>query len=116
MSQNVSHVPSRPSLRPPDFVALALTGAALVALVLLTAVWLPSMAKMFADFGGTLPGPTRLVLARLWLPGCALPLALGGAAGALLPLRPALAVLAVAATVGATYLPIFQLADAVRAN
>ena len=126
----MSYAPaSRPwqPLAPADFVSLAITGAALAALVLAATVWIPSMAKMFDDFGGTLPRLTRLVASRLWLPGCAVPLALGAAAAALIPERPAkrtallvtvaaLAVLAVAATVVGVYLPLFQLSSAVRAD
>ncbi|MBI5482421.1 MAG: hypothetical protein HY906_26435 [Deltaproteobacteria bacterium] len=112
---------------PADFVSLAITGAALAALVLLATVWLPSMAKMFDDFGGTPPRLTRLVLASFWAPGCALFLGLGAAAAALIPSRRALrtallvavavlAVLAAATVVLGVYLPVFQLAAAVRAE
>jgi type II secretory pathway component PulF len=125
----VSLTPAGPRARlaPADYVSLAITGAALAALVLLAAVWLPSMTRMYRDFGGTLPRLTRLVVANFWTPGCALFLGTTAAVAALVPMRQAvrtallvtvatLAVLAVATVVAGAYLPLFQLAGAVRAE
>jgi len=119
-------VEPRARLGPPDFVLLAFSGAALLALVALGAVWLPSMSRMYADFGGALPPLTRLVLSRVYLVGCALAIVAASAGGALVPARRprlallivalTIAVLAVAAVVVGAYLPLFQLSAAVRAD
>jgi type II secretory pathway component PulF len=117
----------RARLAPADYVALAVTGAALAALVLLATLWVPSMTRLFRDFGGALPGLTRLVVSSLWAPAWGLLLGGAAAAGALVPLRQSartavlvtvatLAVLAAASVVAGVYLPLFQLADAVRAD
>ena len=86
---------------------------------------LPTFAKMFQDFGGTLPALTRLMFTG-WLPallGLAplAPLALAldskrpvGARRALIVGAFVLALAADAVCLGAMYLPIFELAGNVR--
>jgi hypothetical protein len=116
----------RERLGPPEFVLLAFSGAGLVFFVALGIVWVPSLARLYADFGGVLPGLTRLVLTRTWVGGGALLIVAGALGGALAPARRArisllvvaltIAVLAAAATLFGAYLPLFQLADAVRAG
>jgi hypothetical protein len=116
----------RERLGPPDFVLLACCGAGVLALVALGALWVPEVAKMYADFGGSLPHLTRLILSRTWLLGCILVIAAAALGGALVPVRRArlallvaaltVAVLAVAAVLVGAHLPIFQLSAAVRAD
>ena len=117
---------ARERLGPPEFVLLAFSGAGLVALVALGALWLPELAKMYSDFGGSLPLLTRLTQSRTWLLGCTviiLASALGGALApgrrarlALLVVALAVAVLAVAAIFVGAYLPVFEMSAAVRAQ
>jgi energy-converting hydrogenase Eha subunit E len=107
-------------------VLLAFTGAGLVFFVALGVVWIPSMARLYADFGGALPWLTRAIMTRAWLGGGALLIVSGALGGALAPSRRlrvgiliaalAITVLALAATLFGAYSPLFQLSAAVRAE
>jgi type II secretory pathway component PulF len=55
-----------------DVVLICLTGAFVLALFALRLVWLPAVGEMLEDFGGTLPGSTRLVLSMAFTPGAAM--------------------------------------------
>ena len=115
----------RDPLEAVDWVLYALVGLGLLA----TAVWLPlhvvpSFSRMFSDFGGTLPRLTRLAIIRWPVPLSALPAALLLLRSLDRPfarirricLGAALAWLALAffGWMAALYLPIWQLAGAIR--
>jgi len=113
--------------RPIVLVLSALAGLEVVALLGLMVAWQPQVRGMLRDFGGTLPLFTRLVLTRAWALGAVLLVAAltGTALGTAARPRVPVAVLIAAVTLGlaagaaivvGSYMPIFQLAGAVRAG
>ena len=105
-------------LTPGTLVGLALVAATLAALVVLELRVLPAFVDMYRDFGGRLPGLTRLVVSRAWfLATTVAVLSLGGVA--LVPRAPRaralglllaifLGVAGILTTLAGAYYPIFE--------
>lgn len=120
-------MPDRPTpLTALDWIAAALAWLLAAALVLFGLVYAQSFRGMFADFGGELPRLTRLVLTpwpalafcaaatALVLAGVALTRRAMGLRRALIVVGFLVALIGLVLCVGGVYLPIAEIAGAVR--
>ena len=105
-----------------DIVFLCTTAVLSMVLLMMRAFWVPSVARMLADFGGRLPTSTMLSLTWFFPLGAVFTGAVLDALGLLLR-RTALSILAtavvsaaIALTVWGMYAPIFELAGNIRAD
>ena len=107
------------------FVLGAAISAKVIALIGIRVLMVPDFSSLFREFGGPLPGFTKVVLGNAWYGFWIAALVASIATGALpvIPIRARIAVLAAGAgaglvvaisTVAGLYLPLFALSSAVK--